>query len=144
MSADIQHFTATIPAGTPAITPVTISVAIPVRTVSRIDWQTPPGHMGTMSFLLAMGGVPVLPVYGQFAYVTADGKDGSWNLSNYPDSGAWQVIGYNTGGFPHSVLLTFHCDLPVRPAQLRSLLSPYELSPSPDLSQAGPPVQRRP
>ena len=144
MSADIQHATATIPAGTPATAPVTVNVRIPVRTVSRIDWKVPPGSMGTMSFLLAMGGVPVLPVYGKFTFITVDSKDGTWTLSDYPDSGAWQVIGFNTGAFPHSVLLTFHCDLPVKPPQLRSLLSPYELSPSPDLSQAGPPVQRRP
>lgn len=140
MSSDIQHFTVTIPAGTPAISPVTISVAIPVRTVRRIDWMTPPGHMGAMSFLLAMSGVPVLPVYGEFTYVTADGKDGTWTLDNYPDSGAWQVIAFNTGGFPHSVLLTFYCDFPAKPPALRTNLSPYDLSPSPDLSKAGPPV----
>lgn len=143
MAQDIQHFTATIPAGTPAVSPVTVNVAIPVRVVKQIDWKVPPGHMGTMSFLLAMGGAPVLPVSQQHVYITADGKDGSWVLDGYPDSGAWQVIGYNTGTFPHSVLLTFHCDLPERPSRLRTLLSPYELMPSPDLSKAGPPVRRR-
>ena len=143
MASTIQHFTATIPAGTPAINPVVIPVTIPVMVVRQVDWKVPPGHMGTMSFLLAMSKVPVLPVHGQQVYVTADGKDGTWLLDGYPDSGAWQVIGYNTGAYPHSVLLTFHCDLPVRPPALRSNLSPYDLMPSPDLSKAGPPVKGR-
>lgn len=117
---------------------------MPPRTVSRIDWKMPPGHMGTTGFLIMMSNTPVLPVYGQFTYISADGKDGSWEISGYPDSGAWQCQGFNFGAFNHSVLLTFYCDLPVKPPQLRSLLSPYELSPSPDLSRAGPPVQGRP
>lgn len=143
MAADIYHFTVTIPAGTPASAPLVTNIAMPPRTVRRIDWKVPPGHMGTMSFLIAMGKVPVLPVSGQAVYVTADGKDGSWELTEYPDSGAWQAIGYNTGTYPHAVLLTFYTDLPSKPAELLPLLSPYDLMPAPDLSHAGPPVKTR-
>lgn len=139
MAQDIQHFTVTIPTGSTAANPAVIAVALPVRVVRSVDWKIPPGHMGTMSFLLAMSKVPVLPVYGQYTYITADGKDGTWHLENYPDSGAWQVIGYNTGNYAHSVLLTFHCDLPEKPSRLRQPLSPYDLMPAPDLSRAGPP-----
>lgn len=143
MAEDTYHFTVTIAAGVSAANPAVTNISMPPRIVRQVDWKVPPGHMGTMSFLLAMGKVPVLPVYGQKVYVTADGKDGTWQLREYPDSGAWQVIGYNTGGYPHSVLLTFYTDLPVRPAELKPLLSPYELMPAPDLSRAGPPVKRR-
>ena len=143
MATDIQHFTATVPTGSTPASPAVITINIPVRIVRQIDWKVPPGHMGTMSFLLAMGGVPVLPVSGQFTFITADGKDGTWHLSDYPDSGAWQVIGFNSGAFPHSVLLTFHTDVPSRPPVLRQNIPPYDLSPAPDLSKAGPPVRRR-
>lgn len=143
MSEDIRHFTATIPAGIPATMRVFLPLVMPPRTVSRIDWKVPPGPMGTMSFLIAMAGVPVLPAYGANTYITADGKDGTWELSSYPDSGAWQCVGFNTGAFPHSVLLTFYCDLPVKVPELSRILSPYDLSPAPDLSQAGPPIRGR-
>lgn len=141
MAEDIRHFTVTIPTGTTPAAPAVISIAMPVRTVSRVEWKVPPGPMGTMSFLLSMAGVPVLPVYGQKVYVTTDGKDGSWQVDSYPDSGAWQVTGYNSGTYPHSLLLTFWCQVPRRPAGLLPLIPAYELMPSPDLSRAGPPVE---
>lgn len=143
MAEDIQHFTVTIPAGTPAAHPATVNVAMPPRTVTQIDWKVPPGHMGTMSFLVAMGGVPVLPVAGSFTYVTADNKDGTWHLSKYPDSGSWQVIGYNTGAYAHSLLLTFYCNMPVKAPVLRTVLPPHSLDSAPDLSRAGPPIRKR-
>lgn len=144
MAEDTFHFTVTVPTGSSLAVPAVIGVSFPPRTVRQVDWKVPPGNMGTMSFLLAMGKVPVLPVYGQHVYVTADNKDGSWQLHNYPDSGAWQVVGYNTGGYPHSVLLTFYCDIPARPPQMSKVLSPYEIMPVTDLRLAGPPVARRP
>lgn len=143
MAEDIQHFTVIIPTGSTAKNPAKVNITMPPRTVSQIDWKVPPGHMGTMSFLVAMAGVPVLPVHGEFTYVTADNKDGSWQLSKYPDSGGWQVIGYNTGSYAHQVLLTFYCDLPAKTPQLRQNLPPHSLSSASDLSRAGPPVGRR-
>lgn len=98
--------------------------------------------MGTMGFLIAMDGVPVVPRAGLFVYVAEDDKDGYWELSSYPDSGSWQCAIYNTGAYPHSVNLTFHTDLPTRAVQLAPMLAAWELGPSGDLSKAGPPVAR--
>ena len=141
MAVDLQHFTATIPAGTPLNAPVTVPVTMPVRVVTRIDWKVPPGPMGKFGWQIAMGGTKVYPVGGD-NYVVTDGKDGTWPVANAPDSGQWQVIGYNTGAFSHSVQLTFHCDLPERPAKLARDIPAYELYPGPALDHAGPPVGR--
>ncbi len=143
MATDIRHFTATIPAGTPIASPAVVAVAMPVRVVRSIDWRVPPGPMGTFGWQIAMGGVKVFPTGGDF-YVVADNQDGSWTLTEAPDSGAWQVIGYNTGVNPHSVYLAFHCDLPERPSVVSAPLPAGLLSSSLDLSRAGPPVRRRP
>lgn len=139
MAAEIQHFTATVPAGTPKLTPVTVAIAMPPRIVLSVDWRVPAGPMGVFGWYLAMGGVPVQPQPGG-TFVVAHDEHGSWNLAGQPDSGAWQVIGYNTGTNPHSVYLAFHVDLIERPAQLAPLLPAWEIGPSPDLSKAGPPV----
>lgn len=140
MAEDTRHFVVTIPAGTAKAAPVTTPLVMPVQIVRRIEWRVPNGPMGTMGWLLAMSGVPVLPVSQQSVYIVANSETGAWDTAGYPDSGAWQVTGYNTGSNPHSVYLTFHLDNIRREAGLLPLLSAYELGPSPDLSRAGPPV----
>lgn len=73
-------------------------------------------------------------------WVIDDGHAGTFALDGYPDSGAWQVTGYNTGTFAHSVYLAFHVDLVRSPVAPRSLISPVLLMPLPDISA----VDRRP
>lgn len=142
MAEEIQHFTAMIPAHTAQNAPVTIQCPIPVRTVTQIDWRVPKGPMGVMGWQVAMGGVRVFPL-GTTVYVLANGESGTWPVVNAPDSGAWEVIGYNTGTNAHSVYLTFHCNtVPRKVVHLAPIPAPL-LMPAGDLSQAGPPVPRR-
>ena len=143
MAEDIQHFTVTCPPGTAKANPQLTDLGLPPRIVRQIDWRVPNGAMGIMGFLMAMGGLPILPSTA-FAYVVANGEHGSWIPSKYPDSGAWQCAMYNTGVNPHSVYLTFHMDLPARPAELQTLLPAFHLMPVTDLSKAGPPIGARP
>lgn len=143
MAAEIRHLSATIPAGTPTTAPVLVSIAMPVRVVRRIHWKVPRGPAGLFGWLLAMGGAAVLPQPAG-TYVIADGQAGTWETASLPDSGAWQVKGYNTGTHPHTVYLVFEVDLPARDRQLGPLIHPHELAPVPDLSRAGPPVLPRP
>lgn len=143
MASDVQRYTVTCPAGTPQATPAVFPLAMPPRVVRRIDWTVPNGPLLTMGFLLSMGGVPVLPVAGQFTYVVENASRGFWETEGYPDSGAWQVTMYNTGANPHSVRLTFAVDLPARAPQLAAL---HDFTAPPftrDLSAAGPPVPSR-
>ena len=120
MAAQLIHYTATIPAGTAIAAPVTVAIPFSPRQVRLIDWRVPNGPMGTFGWHLAMGGVQVLPNSGD-TWVVANDEHGTWQTDDYPDSGAWQVAGYNTGVNPHSVYLAFHCDLPVRTAAIRVL-----------------------
>lgn len=141
MAREVRQYTATIPAGTAITAPVTVSIGFPVRVVRSVDWRIPPGAQGVMGWQLAMGGVQVVPT-GSDTWVIDNGTAGTFNLDGYPDSGAWQVIGYNTGAFPHSVFLVFHLDLLSRPAPTPGPISAQLLAPVPDLSQAGAPVRR--
>lgn len=141
MATEVRHFTATIPAGTPLTAPVTVTIAMPARVVSSIDWRVPNGPMGVFGWQIAMGGVKVFPSGGD-QYVIANDEHGTWTVDGAPDSGGWQVIGYNTGVNPHSVYLAFHVDLPPEPAKVRAEISPLSLFPGPPLDRAGPPVRR--
>lgn len=144
MAEEIRHFVVTTAAGSGSMTVTSHPIAFPPRIVRQIDWRVPSGPMGTMGFLLAMGSVPVLPVYGQAVYVIADGEHGTWTPSDYPDSGDWHAWVYNAGANPHTVNLTFHLDIPSRSVVPAAPLPLSQLQAAPDLSGSGPPVQRRP
>jgi hypothetical protein len=142
MAREVRHFTATIPANTPITDPATTNIGFSPRIVRTVDWIVPPGPSGVLGWQLAMGGVVVVPVLSD-QWVVDDGNSGSFTLDGYPDSGAWQIRGYNTGAHPHSVFLTLHLDLPVPPRPRPAPIHPIALTSLYDLSQAGPPVRGR-
>lgn len=108
---EVRYFAAVIPAGTPLAVPVTVDVSFPPRTVTQVTWRVPPGPSGLMGWRLSMGGVQVLPTNAGAWVVTDDERD-TWPVTGLPDSGAWQVTGYNTDIYDHTVYLTFLLDLP--------------------------------
>lgn len=139
MAREVRHFTATIPAGTLLASPVTVAITMPPRVVRSIYWRVPDGPLGLFGWQLAMGGVKVLPTAGDL-YVIANNESDTWYPEDHPDSGAWQVIGYNTGANPHSVYLAFSVDLPEPPGPGLPVLTLRDLSYVPDLSMAGRPL----
>lgn len=141
MAAEIRHFTATIPKGTPVGAPVTVDISFPVRTVRQIDWRVPNGPMGQFGWRLTMGGVQVLP-YGSDLWILANDEQATWLPTAAPDSGAWQVTGYNTGGYPHSVYLAFHLDPPAPPRPAVQLIPAALLGAAPSLAVVLPPGRR--
>lgn len=106
MASSVTALTATVPAGTAKASPVTISLAIGTNLVETIRWRVPPGPRGNLGWCLAMGGVQVLPD-DSGSFVVADDESDDWPISGLPDSGAWQLIGYNTGAYNHTVYLYF-------------------------------------
>lgn len=103
----VFSFTVTIPAGTDPTAPITEDVSFPQASVVGIRWRVPPGPSGFMSFQITSDGAPVIPVQ-LGTYITADNEWETIEVSNYQDSGAWQVTGYNTDGYDHSVYVTFY------------------------------------
>lgn len=106
MATTIASFIATIPAGTSPFSPHTVTLDVGTNEVERIRWRVPPGPRGNLGWYLAMGGVQVLPNKNGTAIV-ADNEWDEWVLDALPDSGVWQLVGYNTGTFDHSVYLEF-------------------------------------
>lgn len=98
--------------------------------------------MGNVGWYLASSKVQQLPIEaGQ--YVIAHDQTGFWTVEGLPDSGDWQLIGYNTGTVQHSVYVTFHLQVIKRAADQPTPLDRAALGEAPDLSQAGPPVRSR-
>lgn len=53
-----------------------------------------------------MGNVSIVPV-NPAQWIVHDGDSTATELARLPDSGAWQIRGYNTGTFPHTIYVTF-------------------------------------
>jgi hypothetical protein len=54
-----------------------------------------------------MGGVQVLPQSGG-GPIIADNEWDEWEIEDLPDSGDWELVGFNTGTFDHTVYLGFY------------------------------------
>jgi len=107
MATSVQAFSATITAGTPAASPMLVNLSVLPGQIDLIRWRVPPGPRGTLGWQLSMGGVQVIPENAG-GFVVADNEYDNIIVSGLPDSGAWQVRGYNTGTNNHTVYLYFH------------------------------------
>lgn len=132
-AVEVRTFAVTIPAGTAQASPVTVPITMPAREVLWVHWTVPPGAAGLMGWALTMsGGVNVIPTGSGFI-VTDDDSD-TWNLAQQPDSGAWEVTGYNTDVYDHKVILNFGLGL------VGVSTAPPALTPSASLSSSPPAV----
>lgn len=103
---EVRSFVVTIPASTALASPLITDITMPAREVQWVTWRVPSGPAGLMGWRLTMSnGNPVIPVGG--GWIIADGNSATWNVYDQPDGGAWEVTGYNTDIYPHSVYLDF-------------------------------------
>lgn len=105
-----REFAVLVPAGTAKEAPVTVDVSFPPRTVLSVSWRVPPGPSGLMGWALTSAGTPVIPIQPG-TYIVTDDQAATFALAGYLDSGNWQVTGYNTGLYDHTVYLTFELDV---------------------------------
>ncbi len=104
------EFAVTIPAGTAKANPLVTPTVFPARRVTGIQWLIPPGPSGKAGWRITMGGVQVVPVNAG-AWIIRDGALDGHALARLPDSGGWDVTGYNTGTFPHTIYVTFAVEI---------------------------------
>jgi hypothetical protein len=91
-----------------------------------------------MGWKLTMsGGQPVIPING--AFIVTDDRADNWIVTQQPDSGQWEVTGYNTDIYDHTVYLDFFLDLVGQAATVTTLASNEALS-SPAPITTPPPI----
>lgn len=119
----VYSFAVTIPAGTPLAAPTTVNTTFAEGVVEQVDLMVPPGSSGLMGFQLWVLGGQVVPT-NLGGYFIWDGRTQSLVLSDLPDSGAWQVVGYNTDIYDHTV----YVDYQVTPSGLLASIASAQLS----------------
>lgn len=124
MAQEIRTFSVTIPAGTLSSNPAKTNVNFPTRIVEQIDAVFPQGPSGLVGIAIAAGGQAVIP-YGASQWIIADNETVYMPVADQVQSGAWSVIGYNTGSFAHTVQVRFYLNLP--PVPQAALASPASI-----------------
>lgn len=111
---EVRAFVAVIPAGTAQAAPVTVALAMPPRVVTSVTLRIPPGPNGEMGFRLGSSGGTIIPDNAG-AWIIASDEVIAWTLEDQITSGAWELSGYNTGQYDHSVYVRFVVVLPANP-----------------------------
>lgn len=138
MASEIRAFQVTVPiTATPAL-PSIFDVSFPPRVVTQLQITVPPGPNGLAGFRFTSGGLPVIPI-NPGAWLVASDERINWDLSNQLTTGAWQIMAYNLGGYPHTLYFRFLLDLiPVAtPAPGSGLLPLSLITPGVDGLTAG-------
>lgn len=109
MAAEAYTFQITTPVGTALASPLVTPITMPARTVRNIEVRIPNGPNGELGFAIGMNGVTVIPVVPG-TWIIASNEVKNWDVTLGLNSGAWQVLSYNTGTYPHTIQVIFHVD----------------------------------
>lgn len=115
MAQIIRRKAATIPPGTAKAAPVNLDISIDPLEVTELHIWVPFGNRGLLGFKIAAAGFQVYP-YGADDFIQMEGVWEVWPLEGAINSGAWQIIAYNTGGLAHTIQVIFLGNLPADPA----------------------------
>jgi hypothetical protein len=107
MATEIHQFNATIPAGTLSSAPITVSLGQANYEIESVDVEVPNGPNGLMEFYIGLSGQQWIP-FEQGTYIRWNDRSGSWNTENQTVNGGWEVTGFNTGTYDHTVTVRFH------------------------------------
>lgn len=111
MADDVFVFDVTTNAGVTQASPITTQLAMPTCIVRRIVVRVPPGPAGHLGFQLAAAGTQIIPVNAG-KWIVADNEQLTWDVANVIESGAWEMISYNSGVYNHTVEVRFEVDYP--------------------------------
>ena len=101
-ATELRTFEVTVPAGTAKTAPVTTALSMPSRIVDRLEVRIPPGPNGSVGWAFTMGGQRVFP-FAKDTWVVADDETIPVPTEGAPDTGAWQLMAYNTGRWDHTL-----------------------------------------
>lgn len=107
MAAEVHQFSATIPAGTPMDSPVSIPLEQANYEIESIDLEVPPGPSGLVGFVLALDDTQWLP-WELGEYIIWNDRTENWPLNDQVVNGGWNIVGYNLGVYDHTVTIRFH------------------------------------
>lgn len=122
MAVEIRAFSCTIPPNTPLSTPVSFDCSFPYRIVTEIEIVVPPGPSGNVGFAIANSGQNMIP-FNPGQWIVTDNEKINWTMDEQIESGSWELTGYNTGQFPHTIYVRFLLDLVQETSEITAVAS---------------------
>ena len=126
MASLVRTFAVTIPAGTLVTAAQVTDLAMPSRIVRSVRIRVPPGPAGLVGFALTSNRQWVIPEVPS-TYLVMDNEVVEWPLVGQLETGAWQLRGYNTGVYDHTIYLTFLLDPLAARGALGTVTQPLSL-----------------
>jgi hypothetical protein len=118
MAVQIRPFALTVPAQTLAVAPVTFPTDLGYYTVSAVSVVLPPGLNGLVGFRFTSGDLAMVPASAT-DWIIGSGETLEWSMSGQIETGAWQVVAYNTGIYDHTIYVRYFLELETRSAALQ-------------------------
>ena len=113
MTIQVQHFAHTIPNTATTASPYVGQMQLGVFKVDWVEVGVPDGVNGVVGFYIASSHVQVVPFPpgSSTVWVVSNDRVFHWDLTDQPDSGDWQFYAYNTGGYSHTLTVTWGVEL---------------------------------
>lgn len=104
----VHPFTVQCPKKTTQANAVEVATAFDPGIVQRVDITFPAGHAYKTGIAVAVAHSVVIP-HRSTTWLIGDGETHSYQVSEYPDSGAWSVYLFNTDPvYAHSWQVRYH------------------------------------
>jgi hypothetical protein len=111
MAYEVREFVVVVANTATKAAPQVTDLLMPARVVREIRVRIPPGPRGEVGWLLGSGGQQIVPTNAG-GWIVGNDETIAWVLQGQLESGAWQLIAYNTGTFSHTLYVQFLVDPP--------------------------------
>jgi hypothetical protein len=102
----VEAKTLTVPAGTASSAPLSGDVSFDPGVLVGVEIDIPDGHSGLTGLRVATAHQQLLP-FTAGDWLIGNDESLEWALHSMPDTGNWQLIGYNTDVFAHTFYVRF-------------------------------------
>jgi hypothetical protein len=112
--SQLWPLTVTVPAGTPATSPLIVPWPLVDANLDFIDIIVPDGHNGLTGVAVYWSGTQIVP-WGTESWIVANNEKIHTPTNTYITVSGLSVYAYNTGVFPHSFYLRAHVTYTTNP-----------------------------
>lgn len=105
----VLQFTCVVTAGTDDTAPIVFQCQLGSSVLEWVEIQVPRGPNGQMGFYVASSGQQVIPyiVGAATEWIVSSDRILHLDLVDFPDSGDYQLVAYNTGTSDHTIQIAF-------------------------------------
>ena len=106
MAERFQVFDVTLAAGYGSQATTTTPLSFSDGIVDQVEIIIPDGCSGLVGLQLAVADQVIIP-YDDTAFIRGNDEKIEWPLHEFPSTGAWSLVAYNSDIYPHTIQVRF-------------------------------------